>query len=629
MENAKKDLYQRVVDAVTSLVCIATALVYLYTACFGPFSDMIQRSLLVTACGFVLFLKKGLKLRGKTNAFTRTVDVVFALAFVVTGIYIMAIWRDRILLMGSTPMADIVMGTIFVCLLLIVTRRAVGNFIIIIALALMVYSLFGPYFPGFLAHRGITWKRFVSFSYISSEGIFGTTAGTAASYIILFITFGAFMETLGAGEWFVNVSYALTGRYRGGPAKTAVISSALLGMISGSPAANVATTGTFTIPLMKKVGYDPLEAGAVEAVASTGGLFTPPVMGAAAFIIADTLGVMYSKVALAAVPPALLYYFSLLLTVDAIAVKRGLKGLSRNELPSIGQAMRERGLFLIPILGLIVVIVMGWTITRAAFYAIMAMVVIAFVQKATRQNPKILLTALKKSTQAAAPIVITCACAGIIVGAISLTGLGAKLSYTLITIAHGNPYIAAAVVMLVALVLGCAMPPTTVYIIVAAVLGNPLVEMGINPLCAHMFIFMFSCIGAITPPVALAAFTAAGISGANANKTGFRAFRYGLIAFIIPFMFLCAPELLLDAEFGVTALAITSSVIGVICMVTSLEGYFIRFWKPVTRVAMAVAALLLIIPGWQTDAIGLGVMIAAVAAELALTPRVKGSNANV
>ena len=609
--NTDKSMYTKCVKWVTSAFCIATSLVYLYTACFGPFSDMIQRSLLITSCGVILFLNKGLTFRKKTNTFTKMVDVLFAVLFAATGIYIMCIWRSRILMVGTVPVIDIVMGTIFIVLLLIVTRRAVGNFIVAICILLILYALYGRVFPGMLAHRGVTWTRFVSFSYITSEGIFGTTAGTAASYIILFVTFGAFMETLGAGEWFVNISYALTGRYRGGPAKTSVISSALLGMISGSPAANVATTGTFTIPLMKKVGYDPLEAGAVEAVASTGGLFTPPVMGSAAFIMADNLGIPFSKVALAAVIPAALYYFSLILTVDSIAVKRGLRGLPKEELPSVRRSMRERGLFLIPILGLIIVIVMGWTITKAAFYAIVAMVVIAFLQKSTRQHPKVLLTALKKSTQSAAPIIITCACAGIIVGAISLTGLGAKLSYSLITLAHGNPYIAAGIVMLVTLILGCAMPPTTVYIIVAAVLGRPLVDMGISPLCAHMFIFIFSCVGAITPPVALAAFTAAGISGANANKTGFRAFRYGLMAFIIPFMFLCAPELLLDAAPGTVALATCTAILGVICLVITLEGYFIRFWAVCSRILMAFAAILLIIPGITTDLIGLGLLVAA------------------
>ena len=608
----EETLYTRIIKWVTTVLCIGTSLVYLYTACFGPFSDMIQRSLLITACGVVLFFIKSLKIRGKQNVFTRTVDVLFAVLFAATGVYIMLIWRSRILMVGTVPQIDIVMGTVFIILLLIVTRRAVGNFIVAICLILMIYALFGRYFPGMLAHRGVTWTRFVSFSYITSEGIFGTTAGTAASYIILFVTFGAFMETLGAGEWFVNISYALTGRYRGGPAKTAVISSALLGMISGSPAANVATTGTFTIPLMKKVGYDKLEAGAVEAVASTGGLFTPPVMGSAAFIMADALGIPFSKVALAAIVPAALYYLSLLLTVDSIAVKRGLHGLSAEELPSVRKSMRERGLFLIPILGLIVTIVMGWTITKAAFYAIVAMVIIAFLQKSTRQHPKIILTALKKSTMSAAPIIITCACAGIIVGAISLTGLGAKLSYSLITLAHGNPYLAAGVVMIVTLILGCAMPPTTVYIIVSAVLGNPLIDMGIPPLCAHMFIFIFSCVGAITPPVALAAFTAAGISGANANKTGFRAFRYGLMAFIIPFMFLCSPELLLNAAPGATATAVLSAVAGVICLVITLEGYFVRFWNLPSRIFMAAAALLLIMPGLSTDLAGAGALAAAV-----------------
>ena len=610
--------YDRVIAVITDGIFIGTTMIYLYTAFHGPFSDMVQRSLLLMLCGVAMFLKKGLKIGGKANGFTRSVDVLFAAGFAITGIYIICVWRNRILMSSAVPMADIVMGTIFIALLLIVTRRCIGSFVVVFCLFLIGYTVFGRYFPSFMAHRGQSWKHMIKFLYITTEGVFGTTAGTAASYIILFVAFGAFMEVLGAGAWFVDVAYALTGRYRGGPAKAAVASSALLGMISGSPAANVATTGTFTIPLMKKIGYNPEEAGAIEAVASTGGLFTPPVMGAAAFILAENIGMTYRTVALGAVVPALLYYLSLILVIDGIAVKRHLLGVSGAELPSIGKAMRERGLFALPIFGLIGVIVAGWSITKAAFYAVLAVVIVAYVQKSTRTSPKMILKALKQSTASAASIIITCGCAGIIVGTIELTGLGAKLSYSLIGLANGNVYIGALAVMVVTLILGCAMPPTTTYIIAATILARPLIEMGVIPLCAHMFIFMFSCVGAITPPVALAAYTAAGISGGNANKTGFRAFRYGICAFLVPFFFLLNPELLVQGEIAAILSAIVSAAAAVICLVTAFEGYFFRYWGKMARVILAGAAFFLFIPGTRTDFMGIGGILLAAALDICM-----------
>ena len=486
---------------------IVTAVVYLYTAGFGSFSDMTQRALLITVCGFTIFLRKPIQLKKAQTAMTRVLDWVFAFAFSAAGIYIMAVWNDRTAKVGAPPQQDIIMATIMIVLLLFATYKATGWPLVITCIVFLIYTAAGPYLPSILAHRGETWTRTANFMYVSTGSIFGVPAGIAATYIISFVIFGAFLERFGAGQWFVDLAYAGTGRFRGGPAKTSIASSALMGMISGSPAANVVTTGAFTIPLMKRTGYKDYEAGAVEAVASTGGMFTPPIMGAAAFMMAQYLDVHYIEVAKAAIVPACLYYLSLMLVVDSIAVKNRLVGLPKDQLPSIKEIMLTRGQLGIPIIFVIAVILMGWSPMKAAFWGTIAVVLVACIRKETRPTIKSFLEALESGTKSVANIVISCAAAGIIVGVISMTGLATKLSYTLVSISGGNIYIAAVLTAIITIILGCGMPPTPTYVILSVVLVNPLTQMGASALSAHMFIFLFACIGALTPPVAITAYT--------------------------------------------------------------------------------------------------------------------------
>lgn len=603
---------ERWIKPVVRFLYIITSLVFLYMAAFGTFSDMIQRALLVTLICPTIFLTNKLKFGKYSSLWTRILDYGLAAAFAASGIYIMVVWKDRILKVGGTPRMDIIMGTIMIFCVLEATRRTSGKFLSITAVVFILYAMLGPYMPGFLSHKGESWKRIVTFLYVSTEGIFGTPMGIAASYIILFVIFGAFLEAFGTGQWFVDISYAITGRYRGGPAKTAVVASGLMGMLSGSSAANVVTTGSFTIPLMKRTGYKDYVAGAVEAVASTGGMFTPPIMGAGAFIMAEYIGVPYSKIAVAAIMPALLYYVSILLSVDAIAIKTGLKGLDKSELPSVKEVMKERGIFMIPILCLLVLIGMGFSAIKAAFYSILAIVVVACFKKETRPNFQNLTEALASGSSSVLSIIATCAVAGIIVGVLSMTGLGAKLSYTMIQVAGGNVYIGAVIAAIITIILGCGMPPTAVYIILAAVLAPPLIEMGILPIAAHMFIFIFSCIGAITPPVAITAYTAAALADADPNKTGFMAFRLGIVAFIVPFIFITSPALIMVGGTGEIILASITATIGVLCLVAAFEGHLFH-WKFAVpaRICLGVASLLTIIPGIVTDSIGIALIVIA------------------
>lgn len=592
-------------------VFIVTSCIYLYTCGFGTFSDMLQRCLLLTVCGTMVFLQKPTTIQGKQNTVTRILDWVMAAGFVVTGVYILLVWDSRTTMTSALPMMDIIMATIMIGLLLLATFKTTGWPLVITCVVFLLYAMVGPYLPSLIAHRGETWARTASFMYVSTNSIYGVPSGIASTYIIGFVIFGAFLESFGAGQWFVDVAYAGTGRFRGGPAKTSILSSALMGMISGSPAANVVTTGTFTIPLMKRTGYKPHVAGAVEAVASTGGMFTPPIMGAAAFMMAEFLSVKYSEVAFAAIIPAVLYYLSAMLVVDSIAVKENLLGIPKEELPSAKKIMLERGQLGLPVVFIIVVVMMGWSAMKAAFWGTVLTFVVAFIKKETRPNLKSFLDALESGTKSVASIAVSCGAAGIIVGVISMTGLATKMSYTLVNISNGNIYIAAILTAMITIILGCGMPPTPTYVILATVLVNPLVQMGAQPIAAHMFIFMFACVGALTPPVAITAYTAAAIAKANPNKTGFTAFRMGLVAYIIPFIFLLSPAVLMVGEPMEIILAAITSILGVFCLTGAIEGYMFQYWSKPTRILLAVAALTMMVPGTLTDVIGVGCLVGA------------------
>lgn len=615
-------------DKVRSWICkiifIVTSCLYLYTAGFGSMDEMIQRCVLILVAGFAVFLTKPITF-GKDkrrNTLTRTLDWVFALAMVATCVYIMVVWPDRSVSTRAKPMADSVIGTIMIAVLLLATYKTTGWPLVITCVVFLIYALVGPYMPGFLGHKGYTWTRIAETMYVSTQSIFGVPAGIAATYIVCFVIFGSFLETFGAGQWFVDIAFAGAGRFRGGPAKTAIASSALMGMISGSPAANVVTTGTFTIPLMKRMGFKPHTAGAVEAVASTGGMFTPPIMGAAAFMMAEFLGVNYSTVAGSAIIPAVLYYLSALLVVDSIAVKERLLGLPSKELPSVRKVMRERGLMGLPIVFIIVVILIGWSPMKAAFYATVLTFLLSLLSKETRPDVKRFFEALESGTKSVTSITISCAAAGIIVGILQLTGLATRMSVQLVNLSGGNIYVAAVLTAFITIILGCGMPPTPTYVILATCLVRPLTEMGATPLAAHMFIFMFACVGALTPPVAITAYTAAAIAKSNPNKTGFASFRMGIVAYIIPFIFLLNPAILLEGDTVEVILAAATAILGVFCLTGAIEGYMFRYWSIVSRVLLGAASLMMMIPGTVTDLIGIAlVAIAFVLDKLIFKPR--------
>jgi TRAP transporter 4TM/12TM fusion protein len=448
------------------------------------------------------------------------------------------------------------------------------------------------------------------------EGIYGVPVQASASICFLFLVFSAFLTKSGAGDTFIDFSIGLTGRTRGGPAKVSIVASSLFGTISGNSVANVLTTGAFTIPMMKKIGYTGRFAGAVEAVASTGGQIVPPVMGAAAFILASNLKIPYSRVMLAAVVPALLYYLAVFCMVDLEAVKMGLKGLSKEETPSVRKILIQKWLHFIPILVIILFLTFMKTSTiRAALWGIVSVLVASLAFKSSNMltHPKMILESLAEGAKASISMVAACACAGIITGVLNLTGTGLKFAGAVMAVAHGSLPVALVLTMCVSLVLGMGLPTAAAYIVTAAIAAPALVNMGISPLAANMFCFYFACISAITPPVALAAYAGAQLAKANPIKVGITATKLGIVAFIVPYMFVYGEALLFNGALKEIILSMVTSIIGTVVLSIGLQGYtFTKHRVPtVARCAFICSAILLIISGWKTDLAGLLLLIIA------------------
>lgn len=499
---------------------------------------------------------------------------------------------------------DLILGVITILIVLEIARRTTGPTLPIAAILFLVYLRFGNYIPGLFGHRGYDFERIIGHMY-SMEGIFGLPLEVSATYVILFIIFSGFLHVSGGGQFFIDLALSVAGKARGGPAKIAIIGSSLFGTISGSPIANVMAIGTFTIPLMKKTGFRAYYAGAIEAVASTGGQIMPPVMGAGAFIMADLLGVPLRKILIAAAIPAIFYYWALYVMVHVEAVKMGLYGLPDESIPPIVKVMKARGHLIIPIIILIAVLASGASPIKAALWSTIGSVPIAMLKKETRLNMMKIIRGLSMGARNAMEPLAACACAGIIVGVISLTGLGMKFAGAVIELAGGNVPIILILSAIVCLILGMGLPTTASYIIAASVVAPALVQLGLKPLSAHLFLFYFACISSITPPVALAAYAAAGVAGANMVKVGWTAVRLGIIGFIVPFMFVYNPVLLFSGSYLDILLAFITGFIGIIALGLGFERWLWGNLGISVSGILILASLLLIKPGWTTDIIGL------------------------
>lgn len=589
---------------VASFVAIGMSSFQIYTAAFGLFSSMIQRSihlLFAFMIAILLFPALSRSPRNRPSVF----DLLLIGFFLFAIGYLVIDFEELVYRVGLPNPLDLFTGAICIFFILEMSRRTIGFAMPILSVLFFLYAIFGSNLPGMLGHKGYSLERTVSHIFMTSDGIFGIPLGVSATFVALFILFSSFLEVSGAGNFFITLANSLVGRFRGGPAKVAVIASSCFGTISGSAAANVVGTGTFTIPMMKSIGYKPHFAGAVEAVASTGGMIMPPVMGAGAFVMAEFLGISYFDVAAAAAIPAILYYVAAFAMVHLEAVKNELRGIPREKIPRLKIVLKEGWHLLFPLGVLIYLLgISRASPMKAAFWSIVALFLVSLPFKNTRVTPSRLLSSLEKGAQNILPVASACACAGIIVGVLMLTGLALRFSTFLVEVSGGNLPLLLLLTMVASVILGMGLPATACYILLAVLAAPAIIKLGVNPLAAHLFVFYFGCISNITPPVAMAAFAASGIAQASPNKIGYCAMRLGIAGFIVPFMFVYGPALILKGTLIEIVTGFITAFIGAIALAAAVQGWFLGKTNLVERVLYGLAAILLIKPGIYTDIVG-------------------------
>lgn len=588
---------------------IAMSLFHLYTAGIATMPITIQRAIHLTFAIVAVYI---LYPAGRKGSKTNTPWYDWALA-VTSGIVVgyIIFFFNEIARRGAEPLPrEIILGVAAIILVIEAGRRVVGNVLPCISIIFLLYCRWGYYAPGMFQIRGYSLSRIIQHMYLTPEGIFGLALGVSATFVIVFIIFGAFLSQSGGARFFNELALSLAGGSPGGPAKVAVVASGLLGTINGSSVANVATTGTFTIPLMKKVGYQPYYAGAVEAVASTGGQLMPPIMGAGAFIMSEFLGLPYLTIAAAAIIPALLYYIAIFTNVHIRAKKQGLEGLPKEELPLLGDVMRKEGHLLIPVIVIMATLIMKYTPLRAGFVGVVSVIAVSSLKKNTRMSLGNVLGALEDGARGALGVALACALVGFVVGTSSLTSLGLTISNNIIEISGGNLLLTLVMAMVACLVLGMGLPTTANYIVCSTIIAPALIGMKILPLAAHLFVFYFGIMADLTPPVCLAAFTGAGIAGASPAKTGFTATKIALASYLLPYAFVYNPMLLLqNIDIADLSILVISALLGVIALAGALEGWLFRVLKVYERCAVAVTALAAIYPGVAVSALAIVLLI--------------------
>ena len=660
-------MYKGVMAKIVSAIAITFSVFQLYTATFGVLDAQLQRAVHLgfgLALVYLLYPTRKSWSRYKVHPF----DVLLAVLGAATPAYIVMEYQHLVLRSGTVSGIDLVVGLLGILLVIEATRRIVGLPMVCVVLAFLIYAFAGPYMPGVLAHRGLTIEQLVGHLYFTTEGIFGIPLGVSSTFIFLFILFGAYLESTGLGKFFIDLANAIAGWASGGPAKVAVLSSGLMGTVSGSSVANVVGTGSLTIPMMKKTGYPPEFAGAVEAASSTGGQIMPPIMGAAAFLMAEMVGVPYADIIVRAILPAFLYFLGIFLGVHFKAKKLGLKGLPREELPK-WKILLPQIYLILPLVVLVYMIMIGFTMATAAVYATLYCVVVAMISREEGKKklvmaipliPLLFMTLMSRSFEpgtfmgengstlclaiAFALLVINyaiskpnvkslptiidafenggknclsvgiaCGMAGIIAGVVTMTGLGQVLIGAIVGLSNGHLIIALVLTMLCCIVLGMGVPTTANYIIMATTCAPILASgMGLNLMAAHMFCFYFGIVADITPPVALAAYAGSAIAKAPPMKTAWNATRLAIAAFIIPYIFAYNNALIFvgsDVKFLSVASIVISATLGMASIASGLMGYLIRDMKAISRVALVIGGLLMVIPGTVTDLAGLAVLV--------------------
>jgi len=596
------------------IACISTtfSLFHLYTAGFGAFTAMLQRNIHLTFSMVLIFLIYPHTSK-KSRQNPGSLDLTLSLLSFICGAYTVIFFKEITIRINTLVFTswDYIIGGIAIILVLEVTRRTIGWALTSLSLIFLAYAYFGRYMPGLLNHRGYSINKIISHVYLTTEGIFGTPLAVSATFVVVFIIFGAFLEESGAGSFFIDLANALTGKSPGGPAKAAVTSSGLMGMMSGSAIANVATTGVFTIPLMKRAGYAPYQAGGIEAVASTGGMFMPPILGAVAFIMAEYTGITYVSICIASVIPVFLYYMALYCNVHLEAIKNDLKGLGSDQVPKLMQTLKDGAHLLIPIGILVALLIKGYSPMKAAFYAVLLLVAVIIVRNWNEMSFSIIFSLLSRALISAGkgilPIAAACACAGIVIGVITLTGIGLKFSAIMVDNSGGIPFLMLLFMAVTCLILGMGLPPSASYIITAALGAPALLKIGYPLLGVHMFIFYYANLSNITPPVAMAAYTAAGIADAQPMKAACYACKIGVVAFMIPFMFIYWPELLMQGALLKIVSTTATTIVGILALTSGIHRHLLSPCKYAESALLIVGGLLLMTKGHLTDLIGIAI----------------------
>lgn len=628
---------------IVSILLVSLSIFHYYTAGFGLLRESTHRGVHLAFVLSLIFLMFGFNKRAYKREPKSTwlspggiplFDWLIALALALTVLYIPYIFEELAFKVGNPDKVDVFMGTILIVGLLEGTRRAMGWPLPIIAIVFMIYAMFGREFPGLLKHAGNNWSQIVNHLYLTSQGVYGVAIGVVATYVFHFVLFGVLATRIGLGQLFLDVASAIAGRYAGGPAKVSVFGSAMFGMLSGSSIANTVTVGSLTIPAMIRVGYPRHFAAGVEAASSTGGQITPPIMGAAAFLMIEFLNIPYRDIVLAATFPAFLYFFGMFMQVHFEAKRQNLRGLTEEEMPKLKESFRKRWPTLIPLVILIGVLVSGRTPYLAAFAGITGCIVVGLLNPVQRLRWRDLYDAFETGAKYALAVGAAAGTVGIVIGVVTLTGVGFKVSFIVIAasqaIAGATAAIlpdflvnmqtltliaALAITGLVCILMGCGIPTTANYIIMVAVAAPTLVQLGVQPLAAHMFVFYFGILADLTPPVALAAYAAAGMAGSDPFKTGNTAFKLGISKLLVPFVFIFSPSLLLVLkgftweEFFIT---LSGAIVGLVFLSAAFSGYFLTHMKAWERWTFALAALLFIAPGWQSGLAGLALALPVV-----------------
>lgn len=583
------------------LSLLLTAFV-LFTSATSPLSPMLQRSLVLMFMVFIIILLK--PLRGKIG---RIIDVIMFIGAAVSLGYIVVNWKGLAYRITYVPLlTEVVFGSILILILLELSRRTIGYPLLIIAGLSILYTRFGQFMPSSIAHRGYSFSRIISSQYITNVGIFGTMTGTLSTIIAPFVLFGTVLQSVGVGDLMVDTARIVSKNSRGGAAKMSVIASGLFGMVSGSSSSNVMTTGCTTIPLMKGSGYKANFAGAVEAVASTGGQFMPPVMGVTAFLMSYVTGIPYITIAIAAIIPAFFYFAAVLLEVDFEARKLDLKSMTGKIDRTLVRSVLSKSYFLIPFILLVVLLLQNWSAAKAAFYATATTLALGSLQKKSRISWKLIKYIALNFTKSMTTVTMSCAVAGIVIGSLNLTGATLRLTYAFVALAAGRVFILMILVAFLCIILGMGLPTPAAYSVAAAFAAPALTQVGISVIASHLFVLFYASLSSITPPVAIAAYAAAGLSGGSPMKTGWTAWRLGLVGFVIPFMFVYGPALLIgEAGVSETLLSVATGLVGIFFMAMATIGYFFEKISLLERLLLLIPSCLLIYSGGYSDIVGI------------------------